>query len=53
MYEPNCPALQFRMCGANAMQTNESEARSRLQAVKQKHDADPSDGRNRFLLAAA
>jgi hypothetical protein len=52
MYEPNCPALQFRMCGANAMQTNESEARSRLQAVKEKYDADP-EGRNRFPLAAA
>ena len=35
------------------MQTNESDARSRLQAVKGKHDADPTEGRNRFLLAAA
>jgi hypothetical protein len=53
MYAIDYPLSPFRMCGANAMQTNESEARSRLQAVKEKYDADPTEGRNRFLLAAA
>jgi hypothetical protein len=41
------------MCGADMSQTNESDARSRLQVVKEQYDADPGEGRNRFLLAAA
>jgi len=46
-------ALTFWTCGANTPQTNESDARSRLEAAKEQYDADPGEGRNRFLLAAA
>lgn len=46
-------AFNISDTGINAIQTTESEARTRLQTVKQKHDADPTEGRNRFLLAAA
>jgi hypothetical protein len=46
-------AFNISGTGINAIQTTESEARARLQAVKEKYDADPTEGRNRFLLAAA
>ena len=41
------------MPSANTVQTTATEARARLQVVKEKNDANPTEGRNRFLLAAA
>ena len=41
------------MPSANTVQTTATEARARLQVVKGKNGANPTEERNRFLLAAA